>query len=292
MFFSGVCASLPLQPHLLGSLTDFSAESETHQLPYLYHLSCCSTSTNVLLKTLKTFSVSVHNSKNGLNTFLNFLSKIINNLSWDPPNASPPSSLSEVHQSQQIINPGQIWWRTQTKDSFFPSGSWDKPNSLRNCWVTSTGAQSSTVWFTNCPAAEQKGLCCVVKVAQLAVRMELPKLDTVYASRLRRKASSVFSDPGHSLFGPLPSGKRFRTLKAKTNRLKNSFCPRAASHPSYRAVKTPQCAQQMPLRSALIHTPNTCTDAPFNWSCCQSSAYIFMICCFCVVFCFLHFLFY
>ncbi len=41
--------------------------------------------------------------------------------------------------------------------------------------------------------------------------MELPNLDTIYASQLRKKASTIIRDathPGHSSFEPLPSGKR------------------------------------------------------------------------------------
>ncbi|XP_072884908.1 uncharacterized protein [Hemitrygon akajei] len=63
-------------------------------------------------------------------------------------------------------------------------------------------------------------------------QMELPGLDTIYSSRLRRKAISITRDtthPGHSLSDPLPSSKRFRTLKARTNRLRNSFYPRAVA---------------------------------------------------------------
>uniref|UniRef100_A0A3Q1FID3 Transmembrane p24 trafficking protein 1b n=1 Tax=Acanthochromis polyacanthus TaxID=80966 RepID=A0A3Q1FID3_9TELE len=35
--------------------------------------------------------------------------------------------------------------------------------------------------------------------------------------------------PGHSLFSPFPSGRHYRTLRVKTNRLKNSFYPQADS---------------------------------------------------------------
>ncbi|KAF7644409.1 hypothetical protein LDENG_00222340, partial [Lucifuga dentata] len=44
------------------------------------------------------------------------------------------------------------------------------------------------------------------------------------------KAQSIIKDPthpGHSLFELLPSARRFRTLKLRTYRLKNSFYPKA-----------------------------------------------------------------
>ncbi len=49
-------------------------------------------------------------------------------------------------------------------------------------------------------------------------------------TRCLRRAHSILRDPshpGHHLFELLPSGRHFRTIKAKTNRLKNSFYPRA-----------------------------------------------------------------
>ncbi|XP_059843356.1 uncharacterized protein LOC132403735 [Hypanus sabinus] len=91
---------------------------------------------------------------------------------------------------------------------------------------------SATVWCASCTAAERQDLHRVVKAAQRIVRMELPGLDTIYSSRLRRKAIGITRDtthPGHSLFDSLPSSKRFRTLKARTNRLRNSFYPRAVA---------------------------------------------------------------
>lgn len=78
----------------------------------------------------------------------------------------------------------------------------------------------------------RKDLARVVKTAQRIVGTELPNLDTVYASHLHKKASNISKDPthpGHSLFVPLPSGKRYRAIKARTNRLKNSFFPRAVA---------------------------------------------------------------
>ncbi|XP_059829769.1 uncharacterized protein LOC132396204 isoform X1 [Hypanus sabinus] len=91
---------------------------------------------------------------------------------------------------------------------------------------------SATVWYASCTATERQDLHCVVKAAQRFVRMELPGLDTIYSSRLRRKAISITRDtthPGHSLFDPLPFSKRFRTLKTRTNRLRNNFDPRAVA---------------------------------------------------------------
>ncbi len=36
-----------------------------------------------------------------------------------------------------------------------------------------------------------------------------------------------FSHPGHHLFSLLPSGRRYRSIKTRTDRFSNSFYPRA-----------------------------------------------------------------
>lgn len=98
--------------------------------------------------------------------------------------------------------------------------------------IESTLTSCITVWYTSCTAAERKDLQRVVKAAQRIVGTELPNLDNIYKSRLQKKASSIIRDithPGHSLFEPLPSGRRFRSIKSRTNRLKNSFFPRAVA---------------------------------------------------------------
>ncbi len=89
-----------------------------------------------------------------------------------------------------------------------------------------------TVWYASCTAQDRKDLARVVRTAQRIVRDPLPDLNSVYAERLQNKARSIAADPthpGHGLFDSLPSGRRYRTIKADTNRLRNSFFPRAAT---------------------------------------------------------------
>uniref|UniRef100_A0A3B3I9A9 Reverse transcriptase domain-containing protein n=1 Tax=Oryzias latipes TaxID=8090 RepID=A0A3B3I9A9_ORYLA len=89
---------------------------------------------------------------------------------------------------------------------------------------------SATVWYGSCTAQDRKDLARVVKTAQEIVGGPLPQLDSVYDSRVRRKAGRIAADPthpGHNLFVPLPSGKRYRSIRTHTNRLRNSFFPRA-----------------------------------------------------------------
>jgi len=89
-----------------------------------------------------------------------------------------------------------------------------------------------TVWFTSSTIQNRRDLARIVKSAQRIVGTKLPDLDNIYASRLYRKASNIIKDsthPGHRLFKPLPSGKRYRAIRTRTNRLRNSFFPRAVA---------------------------------------------------------------
>lgn len=84
----------------------------------------------------------------------------------------------------------------------------------------------------------------MVKTAQRIVGSPPPDLDLdVDAGHLQRKASSFATDlthPGHTV---IPALRKYRALKTKTNRLRNSFFPR-------------------PLASMHIHIH---TSAPINW---------------------------
>src|SRR4029434_7514866 len=60
----------------------------------------------------------------------------------------------------------------------------------------------------------------------------LPTIQDLYTSRVRKRAGKITADPshpGHKLFKLLPSGRRYRSLFAKTSRHKNSFFPLAVS---------------------------------------------------------------
>ena len=89
---------------------------------------------------------------------------------------------------------------------------------------------SVTVWYGSCTALERKQLARVVRTAQGIVGCPLPDLDSIYAGRVTKRARSIATDPshpGHRLFVPLPSGKRYRNIRTTANRLRDSFFPRA-----------------------------------------------------------------
>ena len=87
-----------------------------------------------------------------------------------------------------------------------------------------------TVWFASCTVENRRDLQRVVRMAEKVIGTTLPPLSDLYAGQLCKKASCISKDPthpGHVLFAPLPSGRRYRTIKTHTNRLRNSFYPQA-----------------------------------------------------------------
>ncbi len=83
-----------------------------------------------------------------------------------------------------------------------------------------------TVWYGAC----RKSLQRIVRAAEKIVGVSLPSLQDIYSTRLTRKALSIAGDPTHpthSFFSLLPSGRRLRSLQARTSRLKDSFIHQA-----------------------------------------------------------------
>lgn len=55
----------------------------------------------------------------------------------------------------------------------------------------------------------------------------LPITTDIYASRYRKRASSILKDPthqAHAVFDPLPSGRRPQSIKSRTTMLLDCFC--------------------------------------------------------------------
>ncbi len=104
--------------------------------------------------------------------------------------------------------------------------------SFYGCSIESILTYCLCVWFSSCTVAQRKALQGVRKVAQKIVGCPLPSLEELHSSRCLKKAQNILQDsshPGHNLFGLLPSGRWYRTIKTRTNRLKNSFYPTAVN---------------------------------------------------------------
>ncbi len=91
---------------------------------------------------------------------------------------------------------------------------------------------------------------------------ELPSLQDIYTRRCTRKARRIIKDsshPSHRLLSLLPSGRRFRSIRSRTSRLRDSFFPQAIrlmnSHKSLTYIT-------LPLTQHAMH----CTLTPFNWT--------------------------
>ncbi|KAK1805677.1 hypothetical protein P4O66_019239 [Electrophorus voltai] len=104
---------------------------------------------------------------------------------------------------------------------------------LRNfytCTIESILTGNITVWFGNSTKQDRQALQRVVRSAECITHSELPDLQTIYYKRCQTKARKIVKDPTHPnnrLFSLLRSGRRFRSLKTKTERLKRSFFPQA-----------------------------------------------------------------
>ncbi len=96
--------------------------------------------------------------------------------------------------------------------------------------IESVLTQCISVWYGNSSSQDCKALQRVVHLAERISGSALPSLQDIYLKRCRSRAVKIIKDsnhPGNCLFTLLPSGKRFRRLMAKTERLRRSFFPKA-----------------------------------------------------------------
>ncbi len=85
-----------------------------------------------------------------------------------------------------------------------------------------------SVWHGNVSNQDCKALQRVVRLAECISGSALPSRQDIYLKRCKSRAAKIINDsnhPGNHLFILLPSGKRFRSMMAKTERLRRSFFP-------------------------------------------------------------------
>ncbi|KAK2185363.1 hypothetical protein NP493_239g07019 [Ridgeia piscesae] len=85
---------------------------------------------------------------------------------------------------------------------------------------------SITVWFGSITQKETLRLNRVVKTASRIIGTDLLSLEILYQQRLLGRASLISHDsshPAHGLYERLPSSRRFRSIKTRTNRFSTSF---------------------------------------------------------------------
>ncbi len=96
--------------------------------------------------------------------------------------------------------------------------------------IESVLTQCISVWYGNSSNQDCKALQRVVRLAERISGSALPSLQGIYLKRCKSRAAKILKDsyhPGNHLFCLLPSGKRFRSMMAKTERLRRSFFPQA-----------------------------------------------------------------
>ncbi len=98
-----------------------------------------------------------------------------------------------------------------------------------------------TVWYGNCSANDRKTLQRTVNTAAKIIGAPLPSILDIFLARCSSKTNSIVKDPthpSHSLFQLLPSGRRYRSIRARSARLLNSFFPQAvrALNPNHPAL--------------------------------------------------------
>ncbi|XP_060760791.1 uncharacterized protein LOC132870878 [Neoarius graeffei] len=116
-----------------------------------------------------------------------------------------------------------------------------------------------TVWYGACTVSCCKTLQRIVRAAEKIIGVSLPSLMDIYNSRLTHKAVRIAGDPthpSHSLFSLLPSGRRLRSLRAKTSRLKNSFF--------HQAVRRLNSLPVLPLLPPLPPATDSACTPPFS----------------------------
>ncbi len=108
--------------------------------------------------------------------------------------------------------------------------SWGNSGSHQQSWklsaIESVLTQCISVWYGNSSNQDCKALQRVVRLAERISGSALPSLQDIYLKRCKSRAAKILKDsthPGNHLFCLLPSGKRFRSMMAKTERLRRSF---------------------------------------------------------------------
>ncbi|PWA32443.1 hypothetical protein CCH79_00018789 [Gambusia affinis] len=150
----------------------------------------------------------------------------------------PPEELEEVAGEREKAQQRLYFLRILKKNSL-PS---DLLQAFYHCSIESVLTYSLCVWYGSSTSSDKKALQMVVRAAERTIGCPLPTMEQIYTSRLRKKVMDILNDsshPGHGLFQLLPSGKRYRAIKTRTNRLKNCFYPMAIMGRNGHLVRMP-----------------------------------------------------
>ncbi len=96
--------------------------------------------------------------------------------------------------------------------------------------IESVLTQCISVWYGNSSNQDCKALQRVVRLAERISGSARPSLQDICLKRCKSRAAKIIKNsnhPSNGLFILLPSGKRFRSMMATTERLRRSFFPQA-----------------------------------------------------------------
>ena len=91
---------------------------------------------------------------------------------------------------------------------------------------------SMCVWYGSATQEDKDKLEGIVNTASKIIGCQLPSLDDIYQKRTKKRAKGIAKDsshPSYHIFDLLPSGRRYRTIRTRTNRFQKSFFPSAIS---------------------------------------------------------------
>lgn len=121
-----------------------------------------------------------------------------------------------------------------------------------NCAIQRVLTYGLLEWFSSCTKAEKQAIQRVVWTAGKIIGSPLPEISTVFTSRCLRRSRNIIRDqfhPAHRLFQLLPSGRRYRSLPARTSRMANSLYPQAIR------LLNEHCPPLPPASSTTSHWP-------------------------------------
>ncbi len=157
------------------------------------------------------------------------------NLRWDSFHSAKLSQLC-YRKSNAFLNPTGLtrhWAFKRNNKKLFIALRMTKNLNMCKCSVDRKFNKANlciSVWYGNATNQDCKALQRVVRLAERISGSALPSLQDIYLKRCKSRAVKIIKDsnhPGNHLFRLLPSGKRFRSMMARTERLRRSFFPQA-----------------------------------------------------------------
>ncbi len=175
------------------------------------------------------------------------------------PGPPTPCHSPRSHNSAYTFSAG---WKEQV--SLHPSSPHSTGAPLRVCWPAASLSGTG-----KCSAADRKTLQRTVNTAAKIIGAPLPSILDIFITQCSSKTNSIMKDPthpSHSLFQLLPSGRWYRSIRARSARLLNSFFPQAVRAlnsnypaPFWNPMQTPTSWNMDHLTPPLQTPPNLTT---------------------------------